>query len=162
MDQQPVDLAQLLEEVHSRLKLLADSRSVELRLGPTELISILGDRERLRRLLMNLTDNAIKYTEPGGSVELSLQGDENWARVLVADTGIGIPLEEQEKIFQPFYRTDEARAQGENGTGLGLCIARSIAVAHDGAIQVESTPGLGSIFRVFIPVQKEMPSVRNF
>ena len=162
MDQQPVDLAQLLEEVHSRLKLLADSRSVELRLGPTELISILGDRERLRRLLMNLTDNAIKYTEPGGSVELSLQGDENWARVLVADTGIGIPLEEQEKIFQPFYRTDEARAQGENGTGLGLCIARSIAVAHDGAIQVESTPGLGSIFRVFIPLQKEMPSVRNF
>ena len=162
IDQQPVDLAQLLEEVHARLKLLADSRAVELRLGPTEPISILGDRERLRRLLMNLADNAIKYTETGGSVELSLQGNETWAEVLVADTGIGIPQDEQEKIFQPFYRSDEARSQVQNGTGLGLCIARSIAVAHDGAIQVESTPGLGSTFRLLLPLQKETPSVRNF
>ncbi len=152
MDQQPVDLAQLMEEVHSRLKVLADSRSVALRLGPTEPLSILGDREHLRRLLLNLTDNAIKYTGPGGSVALSLQGNEKWASVLIADTGIGIPGEEQEKIFRPFYRTDEARSQAENGTGLGLCIARSIAAAHGGAIQVESTPGEGSTFRVLIPL----------
>jgi heavy metal sensor kinase len=152
MDRQPVDLAQLLEEVHSRLKVLADSHAVALRLGPTEPLSILGDREHLRRLLLNLTDNAIKYTGPGGSVVLSLQGNEKWASVLVADTGIGIPSEEQEKIFRPFYRTDEARSQAENGTGLGLCIARSIAAAHGGAIQVESTPGTGSTFRVLIPL----------
>lgn len=152
MDQQPVDLAQLLEEVHSRLKVLAEGRSVALRLGPTEPLSIVGDREHLRRLLLNLTDNAIKYTGPGGSVALSLQGNEKWASVVVADTGIGIPVDEQEKIFRPFYRTDEARSQAENGTGLGLCIARSIAAAHGGAIQVESTPGAGSTFRVLLPL----------
>jgi len=152
MDRQPVDLAQLMEEVYSRLKVLADSRSIELRPGHTEPISVPGDREHLRRLLLNLTDNAIKYTEPGGSVTLSLQHDEEWAYVLVEDTGIGIADEEQEKIFQPFYRAEEGRFHAETGTGLGLCIARSIAEAHGGSIRLQSALGKGSMFRVLIPV----------
>lgn len=152
MDRQPVDLTQLLEEVCSRLKLLADSRSIELRLGATRPISIVGDRERLRRLLLNLTDNALKYTDPGGTVTLSLGRDERSAVIAVADTGIGIPPEEQGKVFQPFYRTFEARSHAENGTGLGLAIARSIAAAHGGDIAVASTPGRGATFRVLIPL----------
>jgi heavy metal sensor kinase len=151
MDRQPVDLAQLLEEVASRLKALAASRSLALLFGPAEAVSLSGDPEHLRRLLLNLTENAIKYTEPGGSVTLSLQRDEQWACVVIEDTGIGIPEEEQEKIFQPFYRTAEARYQAASGVGLGLCIARSITEAHGGAIQVESTPGRGSTFKVLIP-----------
>jgi two-component system, OmpR family, phosphate regulon sensor histidine kinase PhoR len=100
---------------------------------------------------LNLTDNAIKYTKPGGLVELSLQGDGESASILVKDTGIGSPAEEQEKIFQPFFRTMEARSQAATGTGLGLCIARSIAAAHGGDILVESTPERGSTFTVRVP-----------
>lgn len=151
MDQQPVDLTQLLEEVYSRVKFLANSRSIELRLGLTESVSIPGDREHLRRLLLNLTDNAIKYTEPGGLVALSLRNEENLACILVEDSGIGISTEELGKVFQPFYRTSEARSKAADGTGLGLCIARSIAEAHGGSIEVESRVGEGSTFRVFLP-----------
>jgi heavy metal sensor kinase len=152
MDRQPVDLTQLIAEVYSRLKLLAESRSIELRLGATAPVSIPGDREHLRRLLLNLTDNAIKYTEPGGVVVLSLRNEENLACILVEDSGIGISGEEVGKVFQPFYRTGEARSKAADGTGLGLCIARSIAEAHGGSIEVESRPGEGSTFRVLIPV----------
>jgi two-component system, OmpR family, sensor kinase len=152
MDRQPVDLTQLLEEVYSRLKFMADSRSIELQLGSMEPVSISGDREHLRRLLLNLTDNAIKYTEPGGMVALSVRNQAYRACILIEDTGIGISAEELEKVFQPFYRTNEARSKGSDGTGLGLCIARSIAVAHGGNIELESRPGEGTAFRVFLPI----------
>ncbi len=153
MDRQPVDLSELIEEVYARMKVLAEAGSVALRLGPLSAVSVLGDRAHLRRLLLNLTDNAIKYTGPGGAVELSLQrnGDEDWASILVKDTGIGIAPEEQKKIFQPFFRTMEARSQAATGTGLGLCIARSITIAHGGDLLFESAPGKGSTFRVRIP-----------
>lgn len=153
MDRQEVDLGQLLQEVYGQLKVVADSRSIELRLGPTEPVSIRGDRELLRRVLLNLTDNAIKYTAPKGIVSLSLQRKGKGASLLVSDTGIGIPREEQERIFQPFYRTAEARSLAEGGTGLGLSIARSIALAHGGTIEVQSAPGQGSTFRVQIPIE---------
>jgi heavy metal sensor kinase len=153
MDRQEVDLGQLLQEVYGQLKVVADSRSIEFRLGPTEPLSIRGDRELLRRMLLNLTDNAIKYTAPKGIVTLSLQRKGRGASLLVSDTGIGIPNEEQEGIFQPFYRTAEARSLVEGGTGLGLSIARSIAIAHGGTIEVRSTPGQGSTFRVQIPIE---------
>ncbi|HQN19613.1 MAG TPA: ATP-binding protein, partial [Syntrophobacteraceae bacterium] len=151
MDRQPVELSQLLEEVVARLKRLADSRSIELRFDPAEQVFIPGDREHLGRLLLNLADNAIKYTDPGGKVLLSLRKEGNSACVRVKDTGIGMAAEELEKVFQPFYRAAEARSQSEHGTGLGLCIARSIAMAHGGNIEVESRPGEGSSFRVILP-----------
>jgi heavy metal sensor kinase len=152
IDRQAVDLEQLLREVCTQLKVMADSRPIEVRLVPTESISIQGDPELLRRLLLNLGDNAIKYTQPKGSVTFSLQREGKWASILVSDTGIGIPGEEQERIFQPFYRTAEARSLAEGGTGLGLSLARSIAMAHGGTIQVQSAPGRGSTFQVLIPI----------
>jgi heavy metal sensor kinase len=152
MDRQDVDLGQVLEEVYIRLKPLADSHRIELRLGSIEPLCVQGDRERLQRMTFNLVDNAIKYTGAEGRVTLELQRDGGWASILVSDTGIGIPIEEQEHIFQPFYRTSAARPLAERGTGLGLPIAQSIAVAHGGTISVESAPGQGSSFKALIPI----------
>lgn len=152
MDRQEVDLEQVLEEVYLRLKPLADSHKIELRLGAIEPLCIQGDRERLQRMTSNLVDNAIKYTGAEGRVNLGLQHDSRWAYIIVSDTGNGIPIEEQKHIFQAFYRTSEARSPAERGTGLGLTIAQSIAAAHGGTIQVESVPGQGSSFRVSIPL----------
>lgn len=152
MDRQPVDLAQLVEETYGQTKVLADTHTVTLDLGPVEPITIQGDYERLRRLLLNLVNNGIKYTPPGGRVTLSVHRDGGWASLQVTDTGIGLSREEHERIFQRFYRAVEARSQSERGAGLGLCIAQSIVEAHGGRIQVESAPGQGSTFTVFLPL----------
>jgi signal transduction histidine kinase len=97
-------------------------------------------------------DNGIKYTPPGGRVTLSLHRCGSWASLRVADTGIGLSLAEQGQVFQRFYRADSARAHGQGGAGLGLCIAQSIAEAHGGHIQIDSTPGHGSTFTVCLPL----------
>jgi signal transduction histidine kinase len=117
-----------------------------------EAISVQGDYAHLRRLLLNLVDNAVKYTPSGGHVTISLLPSGAWASIRVEDTGIGVPPEDQERIFQRFYRSAEARSRGDGGAGLGLCIARSIAEAHGGRIQVESTTGRGSTFTVLLPI----------
>ena len=140
----------MLEEVSLRLKPLADSHRIELRLGEIEPLHVQGDRERLQRMVSNLVDNAIKYTGAEGRVTLGLQHDSRWASILVSDTGRGIPIEEQEHIFQAFYRTSEACALAERGTGLGLSIAQSITLAHGGTIQVESARQ-GEPFQSFDP-----------
>jgi heavy metal sensor kinase len=153
MDRQPVDLAQLVEEVYGQARILAEGRSIRLRLGPVEPVLVQGDHAHLRRLLLNLVDNGIKYTPPGGNVTLSLQSGGGWASIKVEDTGIGIPREDQARIFQRFYRSGQARSSGEGGAGLGLCIARSIAEAHGGRIDIDSHPGRGSTFAVLLPIQ---------
>ncbi len=153
MDLQPVDLAQLVEDVYAQVKVLADTRNVSLFLGEMEPLSIRGDCERLRRVLLNLVDNAIKYTPPGGRVTISLQREGEWASLRVTDTGIGLAPEDRQKIFERFFRSAEARSRSEGGAGLGLCIARSIVEAHGGKIQVKSSPGLGSTFTVLLPSQ---------
>ncbi|HYA01638.1 MAG TPA: ATP-binding protein [Syntrophobacteria bacterium] len=151
MDRQPLDLADLVADLYGRVKVLADSRSIRLVLGPVEPVSIRGDYERLRRLLLNLLDNGVKYTDPGGRVTLSLQRQSEWAALRVSDTGIGLSPEKRERIFQPFYRAAKAHGRDEDGHGLGLAIARSIAEAHGGSIQVESARGRGSTFTVLLP-----------
>ena len=152
MDRQELDLGQVLEEVYLRLKPLADSRAIELRLGSIEPIGIRGDRDLLQRMTSNLVDNAIKYTAAEGRVTLELKREGSRAFILVSDTGIGVPAEERGHIFQAFYRTSQARCLAEQGTGLGLAIAQSIAAAHGGAIEVENVAGGGSSFRVQIPI----------
>jgi two-component system sensor histidine kinase BaeS len=152
MDHQPVELHQLIHEVYGHTKVLADTRSVTLSLGTLEPVVIQGDYERLRRLLLNLIDNGIKYTPAGGQVTLALRRCDKWVLLDVTDTGIGLFPAEQDRIFQRFYRTDSARNQGASGSGLGLCIAYSIATAHGGTIDLESTPGQGSTFTVRLPL----------
>ncbi len=153
MDRRPVDLDQLVEEIYGQARILAEARSVNLRLGPVDHVSVQGDYAHLRRLLLNLVDNAVKYTLPDGRVTISLQPSGGWASIRVEDTGMGIPPEDQARIFQRFYRSAEARSRGEGGVGLGLCIARSIAEAHGGRIEVESATGRGSTFTVLLPTQ---------
>jgi two-component system sensor histidine kinase BaeS len=103
----------------------------------------------LFRLLFNLGENAIKYTPPGGAVEIVLTHDDSVAKLSVRDTGPGITPEEQTRIFDRFYRGDPARERG--GTGLGLALARSIVLVHNGQINVESAPGQGSCFSMILP-----------
>src|SRR5882724_5156759 len=152
MDHQAVDLARLVAEVCEQGQVLAKARGVTLALGPLTPMTIQGDHQHLRRLLLNLVDNGLKYTLAGGRVTLALHQDGAWAVLRVADTGIGLAPEEQERIFQRFYRAPAAVSRGEEGSGLGLCIARSIVEAHGGYVQVESAEGHGSIFRVFLPL----------
>ncbi|WP_242861486.1 sensor histidine kinase [Cellulosilyticum ruminicola] len=103
--------------------------------------------------LSNLIENAIKYTANGGEVKVTLQSDLQDLFISVQDTGIGIAKEEQSKIFERFYRTDKTRNRETGGTGLGLAITYKTVVMHNGAIQVESEEGIGSIFTVQIPLR---------
>jgi heavy metal sensor kinase len=153
MDRQPVDLAELVMEVGEAAQVLANTRGVALELKLVAPVTVQGDRDHLRRLILNLVDNGIKYTPVGGMVTLTLQRDGDWAALHVVDTGIGLTPPEQEHIFQRFYRAPEALSCSKDGSGLGLCIARSIAEAHGGRIKVQSATGCGSTFTVFIPLQ---------
>jgi heavy metal sensor kinase len=152
MDRQPVDLAKLMAEVSEYVRVFAEAHGIAMEFKSVVPITIQGDREHLRRLLLNLVDNGIKYTPAGGLVTLTLQRDGEWAVLRVADTGIGLAPEELERIFQRFYRAPAAVDQGKEGSGLGLCIARSIAEAHGGHIQAESSLQQGSTFTVFLPL----------
>jgi two-component system OmpR family sensor kinase len=156
---EPVELDTLLLDIYRQARLMANG--VEVRLGDEDQAVVMGDPDRLRQLLLNLVDNAVKYTPAGGRVTLSLDRDDEWVRVAVADTGIGIPAEALEPgpeglppIFQRFYRIDKARSRALGGTGLGLSIAYWIAKAHGGRIAVESKLGQGSRFTVWLPTKK--------
>jgi signal transduction histidine kinase len=126
--------------------------ALDIRLGSEDQALVRGDRDRLRQVLMNLTENAVKYTPAGGAVTISLENRDGWVCVSIADTGIGISEEQQAAIFERFYRTDKA------GSGLGLSIAQRIAQAHDGKITVTSQMGIGSTFTVWLPEYQEVLS----
>jgi heavy metal sensor kinase len=153
MDRQPVDLAEVVIEVVEHARVLAEAQGVTLASKPVTPLTIPGDRAHLRRLLLNLVDNGLKYTPAGGRVTLSLHREREWAALQITDTGIGLAAEEQERVFERFYRAHEVVSQGKEGSGLGLCIARSIAAAHGGRIEVQSAVGCGSTFTVFLPLQ---------
>ena len=148
----PVQLDSLIQEVQQQAIVLGQDRQVETTLGRVEPAQVLGDEWRLREMLLNLVDNAVKYSRHTGTVQLSLVRDGNMACLSVRDHGIGISPEEQGHIFDRFYRTDAARAHFQKGTGLGLSICKWIAEAHHGRIQVESILGQGSCFTIFLPL----------
>jgi signal transduction histidine kinase len=112
---------------------------------------VMGDVTALRRLFLNLVENAVKYTPEGGVVELSLVRIGREVQVGVRDTGIGIDPVDAGRIFEPFVRLDDARSRETGGAGLGLAIARSIALAHGGTITLESAPKAGSVFTAHLP-----------
>jgi heavy metal sensor kinase len=147
----PVRLDELLQEVQTQASVLGQERNVQVVLGSLTPATILGDELRLRELLLNLVDNAVKYSKPGGKVELNLTTGGGQARLSVSDQGIGIPPEAQTRIFDRFYRTNEARAHAKRGTGLGLSICKWIAESHKGRIEVQSQPNQGSRFTVILP-----------
>jgi signal transduction histidine kinase len=134
---------------------LARSREVSLVAEVDELPPVSGDKERLSQLVGNLVSNALKFTPAGGSVIARTFVDGGHAVVEIADTGIGIPLGEQSRLFQRFFRSSTATEQAIPGTGLGLVISRAIAEAHGGTVSVTSLPGEGTTFRVEIPLEPE-------
>jgi two-component system phosphate regulon sensor histidine kinase PhoR len=107
---------------------------------------VMADQGRLEQVVVNLLENAIKYTPDGGSVRLTAGDDGEFIRVSVADTGIGIPFKDLPRIFERFYRVDEARTREQGGTGLGLAIVKHIVQLHGGTVAVTSEPGQGSVF----------------
>jgi heavy metal sensor kinase len=150
LDKISVELDTLLLDVYRQEKPLAGG--VRFHLGAEDQAVVMGDPDRLKQLLLNLVDNALKYTLPGGQVTLGLSREEGWAAVTVMDTGPGIPAEDLPRLFDRFYRVDKSRARPQGGTGLGLSIARWIAEAHGGSIAVQSEVGKGSVFTVRLPL----------
>jgi len=110
-----------------------------------------GDGSALRRAILNLVDNAVKYTPAGGRVVISLERARDRVALVVEDTGIGIDPADVRRIFEPFVRLDTGRSRDTGGSGLGLAIARSIVVTHGGALEVDSRPGGGSRFTIQLP-----------
>jgi two-component system OmpR family sensor kinase len=145
-----VELDTLLLEVYRQMRPMAGG--IELTIGEEDQVSSMGDADRLKQLLLNLVDNAIKYTPKGGKVTLGLCRSEGWAVVTVADTGVGIPAEDLPYIFERFYRVDKARSRAAGGTGLGLSIVQWIVQAHGGKIDVQSKPDKGTRFTVYLPL----------
>lgn len=146
-----VDLKTLVDELREDGEVLAFTKKISVELRTTTAATIVGDRIRLRQLFLNLLDNAIKYTPENGAVALSLERVDGSVVFAVEDTGVGIAPEEQEKIFNRFYRVDKARSRDLGGTGLGLSIAKWIAELHRGTITVRSELGRGSTFTVTLP-----------
>ena len=146
-----VDLEPLCLEAFEVGVRLAKAKGLTARMGPMTPVVVQGDATALRRALLNLVDNAVKYTPAGGSVVISLERSPAGAALVVEDTGIGIDAADTRRIFEPFVRLDAGRSRDTGGSGLGLAIARSIALAHGGTLDVESRPGAGSRFTIRLP-----------
>ena len=149
----PLRLDLLIQDLCHLFQVLAEQKNIALEIGSLEEVTVIGDKMRLQQLFTNLIDNAIKYT-PNGSIHVTVERNEDAALVKIKDTGIGIPQEEQEKIFKRFYRADKSRSRETGGVGLGLSIAEWIVHAHHGSIEVDSEFNRGSTFTVYLPIQK--------
>jgi two-component system phosphate regulon sensor histidine kinase PhoR len=148
-----VGLMELIEACAETTLLKADRKEITLEIEvPPKLPAVRGDAGLMRDVLQNLLDNAIQYTPQGGHIRVTADAGDRDAVVTVADTGIGIPLADQERIFERFYRVDAARSREAGGTGLGLSITKHIVEAHGGRLWVESTVGQGSRFSFSIPL----------
>jgi heavy metal sensor kinase len=157
----PLDLQSLLRELIDELRVLAEDRQIGLSLQAEPTPLVLGDDQWLKQAVINLLDNAIRYTPPGGEVTVRLRATNEGVAVSVEDTGPGIESQHLPYLFERFYRADFARARDCGGTGLGLPIVKGIADAHGGTITLETEVGKGSIFTLILPADKNpSPSIR--
>ena len=147
-----LDFAELARSTADQMRLLADEKHIHLDCDGSERVEVEADPARLKQVVVNLLDNAIKYTPEKGKVSVSVTRQDSRAVLEVADSGIGISTNDLPHIFDRFYRADKARSRQMGGTGLGLSIVRSICLAHNGQVRVASTEGQGSVFRVELPL----------
>lgn len=147
------DLSLFLADIHGQSKILAEPRRIHMTLeAPDTPVMVRGDRTHLRRLFLNLIHNAVKFTPENGRIRVTLTAAKGQAKVMVSDTGKGIPARDMEKVFTPFFHTRPDGPDAEPGSGLGLSIAQAIAKAHKGEITVQSPPGQGATFTVRLPL----------
>jgi heavy metal sensor kinase len=146
------DLAELAATTADQMSLLAEDKGISVSCEAKPGITVEGDRARLKQVVVNLLDNAIKYTPNGGAIHLGVTRKNGHAVLDVTDNGIGIPPEALPHVFERFFRVDKARSRDEGGAGLGLSIVKSICTAHGAAVEVESSPGQGSHFRIKLPL----------
>jgi signal transduction histidine kinase len=148
----PVRLDELLHDCHADAQVLAESRGITVDLTIAEPITLVGDRHRLRQLLLIIVDNALKYNDPGGRVSLALNRRLGAAEISCANTGRGIPAEIISRVFDRFYRGETTNPNGEEGCGLGLAIAEWIVRAHGGKIEIQSAPNQVTRVSVRLPL----------
>jgi two-component system sensor histidine kinase SenX3 len=140
--------------VLAHMRRVARNKDITLqwkRFGKAAEYTVYGDETQLTSMFTNLVDNAVKYTPPGGRVEVVGGSESSEITIRISDTGIGIPEGKIPRIFERFYRVDKARSKATGGTGLGLSIVRHVAENHGGRVTVQSTPGEGSTFTVYLP-----------
>jgi signal transduction histidine kinase len=154
LERSAVMLTDVASEIVEAVAPTAETRKVELRLDAAGTVILNGDRARLGQLIDNLVSNALKFTPPGGRVDVRVGGDATTVWIEIADTGMGISAAEQLHLFERFFRTAAANSAAIQGTGLGLAIAKGIVDAHAGTIAVRSVEGAGTTFRIELPVHK--------
>jgi two-component system phosphate regulon sensor histidine kinase PhoR len=154
LEREPVDLSGLTREVVDQMRTcFAEREDISIRFSSPELdASVAGDADKLRQILMNLIENAVKYSPDGGEIEVGLESRDNRVRVVIRDEGIGIPPGEEQRIFGKFYRVDPQLSRGVGGTGLGLYISRELVRRMQGRVSVASHEGKGSTFFVDLPL----------
>jgi signal transduction histidine kinase len=163
IERSQVDLSKVVDECIETSSPVADSRDIELVAKVDRVARLEGDRARLAQVLDNLVSNGLKFTESGGRVEVRLRADNGTALLEVQDTGVGIPADEQEHLFERFFRSSTATVNAIPGTGLGLTITKAIVERHGGRIEVESAENAGTTVRVHLPLgarqEAEIPSL---
>jgi two-component system OmpR family sensor kinase len=153
MEMEPVELKPILTDIFDMGKILAEKKNqgIDLEVGELDGVRIMGNELGLRRLFLNLVDNGVKYTKDDGHIHIAASVEADRVEVRVTDDGVGISPDDQERVFDRFFRVDKNRSRKEGGAGLGLSICRFIAEAHRGKISVSSTIGMGSTFTVELP-----------
>lgn len=149
------DLAELVSTTADQMSLLAEDKNIAVVCDSVTRVMIEGDQARLKQVVVNLLDNAIKYTPHGGRIKLTIAQEDGYAVLDIADDGIGIPAEALPHVFKRFFRVDGSRSRDQGGAGLGLSIVKSICDAHGARVEVSSTPGQGSLFRIRQPLAAE-------
>lgn len=146
-----LDIISETEKIYHMLSPKAESKNINLSLVTSGSLHTYGDKDNYKQMIINLIDNAIKYTKEGGEVKILLDKVEDKIRIVVQDTGIGIPRKHLDRIYERFYRVDKSRDRVMGGTGLGLAIVKHIVLSFNGTIDLESEPGKGSKFTILIP-----------
>src|SRR5271169_1282245 len=152
IEHHPFDLASLSRMTADQMQLLASEKQVSLTCNSTGPVQAIGDETRIKQVLVNLLDNAIKYTKANGHVVVCVEAQENSVLLTVTDDGVGIPAESLPRVFERFYRTEKARSRGFEGFGLGLALVEAVCRAHGGEASIESTEGRGTTVRVRLPL----------
>ncbi len=156
LDLKVTDLNEMADRIVKSLQPVSENKNVTLTNATNKEALAMVDREKFWQVIYNITDNAVKYTPSGGSVTVYVFNEGEFCRIEIVDTGIGIPEQDVNKIFDRFYRVDKARARESGGTGLGLSIANDVVMMHEGKILVDSTEGVGTKFIIIVPKKLQL------